>query len=109
MSNIDINKGILPSPVDENLRRAQPNSVIGLGQPGFVGSYRVPLACEAALQIGCGCRSKPTLEALEDHLSVERAWLNCSGATAAIQWSRNSKGRSTTRCKRCVCQQGNGP
>lgn len=88
MPNIDINKETLPSLVDENFTRPHPNCAILPGQEGFIGFYRVPLACEAAPQIGCGCRSKPILTALEGHPAVERAWLNRSGTTAAVQWSR---------------------
>lgn len=48
--------------------------------------YRVPLVCEAAPQIGCGCRTKPVLTALEHHALVKRAWLRRSGTAVAVQW-----------------------
>jgi hypothetical protein len=52
----------------------------------LTGFYAVPLVCEAAAQIGCGCRAKPLLAALEGQEMVKRAWLRRSGTTVAVQW-----------------------
>ena len=53
---------------------------------GLTGFYEVLLVCEAAPQIGCGCRTKPVLAALEHQEMVKRAWLRRSGTTVAVQW-----------------------
>lgn len=50
--------------------------------------YRIPLVCEAAPQIGCGCRAKPVLAALERRPEVMAAWLSRSGSVLAVQWRR---------------------
>ena len=38
--------------------------------------YKTPLVCNAAPQIGCGSRAKPTLLELEKNPAVKEAWLN---------------------------------
>ncbi len=48
--------------------------------------YRIPLVCEAAPQIGCGCRAKPVLTALEREPNVIAAWLSRSGSVLAMEW-----------------------
>ncbi len=48
--------------------------------------YRIPLVCEAAPQIGCGCRAKPVLAALEREPNVVGAWLSRSGSVLAVEW-----------------------
>lgn len=48
--------------------------------------YDVPLVCEAAPKIGCGCRTKPVLAALDLYETVQGAWLRRSGMTLAVQW-----------------------
>lgn len=48
--------------------------------------YRIPLVCEAAPQIGCGCLAKPVLAALEHEPNVAAAWLSRSGSVLAVQW-----------------------
>lgn len=50
--------------------------------------FRVPLACEAAPEIGCGVRAKPLLQTLERHPVVAEAWLNRAGNLLAIVWTR---------------------
>lgn len=52
----------------------------------LIDFYLVPLVCEAAPQIGCGCRTKPVLQALEANPMIQHAWLNKAGTTIAIQW-----------------------
>lgn len=56
--------------------------------PAFVAFYFAPLVCEAAPQIGCGCRAKPVLARLEDQSDIERAWLHRRGAVIAVEWRR---------------------
>ena len=56
--------------------------------PQYVGFYLAPLVCEAAPQIGCGCRAKPVLARLEGEPSIERAWLHRCGNVIAIEWQR---------------------
>lgn len=48
--------------------------------------YDAPLVCEAAPQIGCGCRTKPVLAALNLQELVQGAWLRRSGTTVAVHW-----------------------
>lgn len=57
-----------------------------LNDPIFTEFYSVSLVCEAAPQIGCGCRTKPVLTALERQDLVKRVWLRRSGTTVAVQW-----------------------
>ena len=64
------------------------NFQISLGDAALINFYLVPLVCEAAPQIGCGCRTKPVLQALEANPEIKHAWLNKAGTTIAIQWRR---------------------
>ncbi len=59
---------------------------IFLNNPARIAFFQVPLVCEAAPQIGCGCRTKPLLAALGQHAMVSAAWLQRSGRTLAVQW-----------------------
>lgn len=52
--------------------------------------YQVPLMCPAARGLGCGSRAKPLLLALEKTAVVEQAWLDRTGQTLAVIWSRSS-------------------
>jgi hypothetical protein len=61
--------------------------------------YRVPLVCEAASHIGCGCRSKPVLNAIERAHSVRAARLSRSGSVLAVEWD---EGLSTEQELRLV-------
>lgn len=70
--------------------------------------YRVPLACEAAPDIGCGMRSKPILAALEAHPSIERACLDRTGTLLAVHWSSRVREElsivsSAFGADECVC------
>lgn len=56
----------------------------------LVSFYRVPLACPAAPQIGCGSASKPLLLELEKTKGVPEAWLNRAGTIMAIVWAGQS-------------------
>lgn len=51
-----------------------------------VSFYSVPLVCEAAPQIGCGCRAKPRLAKLDGKAAVLRTWLHQAGDLLAIEW-----------------------
>lgn len=51
-----------------------------------VSFYSVPLVCEAAPQIGCGCRAKPRLAKLDGQAAVRRTWLHQSGDLLAVEW-----------------------
>lgn len=48
--------------------------------------YSVRLVCEAAPQIGCGCRAKPRLAKLDGHAAVLRSWLHRAGDLLAVEW-----------------------
>lgn len=50
--------------------------------------YDAPLVCEAAPKIGCGCRTKPVLAALDLQELVRGAWLRRSGTTVAVHWDQ---------------------
>lgn len=51
-----------------------------------VSFYSVPLVCEAASQIGCGCKAKPRLAALDGQVAVLRTWLHQAGDLLAVEW-----------------------
>lgn len=56
-----------------------------------VSIYKVPLVCPAAPNIGCGSKSKPILQQLEDQsITVDEAWLYRTGTHIAIVWAKNS-------------------
>lgn len=50
--------------------------------------FRVPLACEAVPQIGCGLRAKPVLQSLERNPAVHEARLHRDGRLLAVTWAR---------------------
>ena len=54
-----------------------------------VGFYRVPLACPAVRNLGCGSAAKPVLLALERKDSIREAWLDHPGTTLAIVWKKD--------------------
>lgn len=68
--------------------------------PANLAFYRVPLQCEAAPQIGCGCRAKPVLAALERNPEVGRVWLRRCGSVLAIEWLRRV---NEAEASRIVC------
>ena len=41
-----------------------------------ISFYRVPLACPAANNLGCGSAAKPVLLALEKKDTIQEAWLD---------------------------------
>lgn len=53
-----------------------------------VSFYRVPLACPAARNLGCGSAAKPVLLALGKKDTVQEAWLDHTGTTLAIVWKK---------------------
>jgi hypothetical protein len=52
--------------------------------------YRVPLTCPAARGLGCGSAAKPVLLELERTSLIDEAWLDQTGQTLAIVWTRDS-------------------
>ena len=63
-------------------------SMVSPGDAALIDFYLVPLVCEAAPRIGCGCRTKPVLQALEANPEIKHAWLNKAGTIIAIQWHK---------------------
>lgn len=59
--------------------------------------YRVPLACPAARNLGCGSAAKPVLLALQKKNTIREAWLDHPGTTLAIVWNKDvdSSARTT--------------
>lgn len=55
-----------------------------------VSFYKVPLACPAVRNLGCGSAAKPVLLALEKKDSVREAWLDHPGTTLAIVWKKDA-------------------
>jgi len=51
-----------------------------------ISVFKVPLACPAAPQIGCGSASKPILLDLERQAGVAEAWLNRAGTRISVVW-----------------------
>lgn len=51
--------------------------------------YRVPLACPAVRNLGCGSAAKPVLLALEKKGTIREAWLDHPGTTLAIVWKKD--------------------
>jgi hypothetical protein len=49
--------------------------------------FRVPLACEAVPQIGCGVRAKPVLQALERDPAVHQVRLHHEGRLLVVAWA----------------------
>lgn len=62
-------------------------SSVSAGQVSF---YRVPLACPAARNLGCGSAAKPVLLALEKKGTIQEAWLDHPGTTLAIVWKSST-------------------
>lgn len=54
-----------------------------------VSFYRVPLACPAVRNLGCGSAAKPVLLALEKKDTIQEAWLDHPGTTLAIVWKKD--------------------
>ena len=54
-----------------------------------VSFYRVPLACPAVRNLGCGSAAKPVLLALEKKGTIGEAWLDHPGTTVAIVWKKD--------------------
>ena len=54
-----------------------------------VSFYRVPLACPAVRNLGCGSAAKPVLLALEKKGTIREAWLDHPGTTLAIVWKKD--------------------
>src|SRR5437870_10672571 len=54
--------------------------------PDRISVFKVPLACPAAPQIGCGSASKPILLDLERQAGVAEAWLNRAGTRISVVW-----------------------
>jgi hypothetical protein len=55
-----------------------------------VSFYKVPLACPAARNLGCGSAAKPVLLALEKRNTIQEAWLDHPGTTLAIVWKKST-------------------
>lgn len=51
-----------------------------------VSFYSVQLVCEAARHIGCGCKAKPRLAALDGQAAVLGTWLHQAGDLLAVEW-----------------------
>ena len=82
-------------------------SLVSPGDATLIDFYLVPLVCEAAPRIGCGCRTKPLLQALEANPEIKHAWLNKAGTTIAIQWHRAILGNEKLRVFSGVVDDGN--
>ena len=54
-----------------------------------VSFYRVPLACPAVRNLGCGSAAKPVLLTLEKKNTIREAWLDHPGTTLAIVWKKD--------------------
>lgn len=58
-------------------------------ESGIITFLQVDLVCGAASDIGCGSRSKPILNDLENHSAIAEAWLNRPGTIIAVVWNEN--------------------
>jgi hypothetical protein len=72
-----------------------------------VSFYRVPLACPAARNLGCGSAAKPVLLALERKETIQAAWLDHPGTTLAIVWKRGAASDARAEDLRSVSQDRN--
>jgi len=61
-----------------------------------VSFYRVPLACPAVRNLGCGSAAKPVLLALEKKDTIREAWLDHPGTTLAVVWKKDVDSGSRT-------------
>jgi len=62
-----------------------------------ISVFKVPLACPAAPQIGCGSASKPILLDLEKQPGVLQAWLNRAGTIIAVVWKPESDAETRSK------------
>lgn len=85
-SNFDSNTFIYNSDSSKNFAKNNYIPISNL-KDRDVSFFRVPLVCSAAPSIGCGSRSKPVLNSLEESSEVDEAWLNRSGTIIAIVWN----------------------
>lgn len=67
--------------------------------------YKVPLVCPAAPEIGCGSRSKPILQELEQQAAVEEAWLNRVGTLLAVVWKAKTNGETHKQVIQSVAEK----
>jgi hypothetical protein len=69
-----------------------------------VSFYRVPLACPAARNLGCGSAAKPVLLALEKKAAIQEAWLDHPGTTLAIVWKKSATSDSRAADLRSISE-----
>jgi len=70
-----------------------------------IGFYRVPLACPAARNLGCGSGAKPVLLALQKKDTIQEAWLDHPGTTLAIVWNKGVGFNSRTAELQSVAEE----
>lgn len=58
-----------------------------------ISFYKVPLACGAAPQIGCGSRIKPLFIATGKEKEIKESWTNREGTVIAIVWNGDANER----------------
>ena len=82
-------------------------STVGNISWGQVSFYRVPLACPAVRNLGCGSAAKPVLLALEKKDTIREAWLDHPGTTLAIVWKKDvDSSRRATELKSLTDERG---
>lgn len=70
-----------------------------------VSFYRVPLACPAARNLGCGSAAKPVLLALQEKDTIQEAWLDHPGTTLAIVWNKGVNSSTRTAELQSVAEE----
>ena len=72
-----------------------------------INFYRVPLACPAARNLGCGSAAKPVLLALEKKDTIQEAWLDHPGTRLAIVWKTSATADARAADLRAVSEDRN--